>query len=401
MFLFAVAGVIMAVSNIIGLSAQDSINRDTYFIYAVEKHINEGVLIACLGVIFTTIGFKINSGDNNRSYRLSLPKIRYVIDERRGVSFFVTFSVIVLVLRLNDVILPFIGAFEALLFMAVPAGIFYLSRWATLTKNKKYFYLAIVLVIAETVRALLFDFLRLHFVIPSFAFLLGFIFGKGRIGGLFSLRLFPVYLVLAVFVSFFSFFGNNRSSLSRGTERFTDIQSLIETNDGVDEENTLFMRFSNFNQLSNVVQVVEEDGYYEGSTLSYLGFAFIPRIIWPEKPLIQMGAWFAQRIGRGYINEYGRFTNAINMTASGELYMNFGYAGVIFGSLFFGMLISIFWSSVSMVDEPNNIPGTLFGFYLLFLGLFSFGANLSILVTILAMYLASLLFAFALKIVKK
>ncbi|MEQ8242497.1 hypothetical protein [Fulvivirga sp.] len=389
----------MGVSNIIGISSIDSPDEHNYFIYAIKENINEATLIACLGVIFVVIGYELNVRNYNYSYRTSLWKFPSSNSHGNSSIFFFYGSCIVIISRVFNTLPQFIGAFEALIFMLPPAGIFYLSRLSVITSKNKYLRLALILLVMESTRALMFDYLRTHFIVPGLAYFLGYVYAKPKMNKLFTIKLLPVYGVFMLFIVYFTVFGESRSTLGQGSDRISQLQEI--DNEMVDKENTLFMRFSNFNQLTNVVEVVKLDGFYYGETLNYLAFAFIPRIIWPEKPLIQMGAWFAQKIGRGYVDEEGRARNAINMTPAGELYMNFGITGVIFGSIIIGYIISIFWSSVNITEAPHNISGNLFGFYLFFLGLFSFGANLSILVTVTAMYIASHVLALLLKLFVK
>jgi len=394
-YFYVISSIVMAISNIIGISSIGGSSEKDYFIYAIKDNLNEAVLIACMGVIFVTIGYELNFRNSNYSFRVKLWKFPSDSSHKKTSKIFFYAALIVIFLRVFSSFPQFIGAFEALLFMIPPAGIFYLSRLSITTNNKKYLRFAIILLVLESTRALMFDYLRTHFIVPGLAYLLGYVYGKPRLKNLFAIKLLPVYAVFSLFVIYFTVFGESRSTLSQGTERISQLQELdAEKNEN---ENSLFMRFSNFNQITNVVEVVKTDGYYYGETLNYLAFAFIPRIIWPEKPLIQKGAWFAQKIGRGYVDETGRARNAINMTSSGELYLNFGMTGVLIGSLIFGFIISVFWSAVNITYETGNIAGNLFGFYLLFLGLFSFGANLSILVTITAMYIASHIFSVIVK----
>ncbi len=387
--MYAVAGIVMAISNIIGINAADTPQRDVYFIYAVEENINLAMLIATVGVVFVVVGYELNIRRVGQVPALRLWKISSIVNSQRGVRILLFISFLIIVLRIYNRIPRVFGTIEGFLLMAPIATIFFLSRYAVVAKDKYYSRWALVLLLVETVRALLFDYLRLHFILPSVAFLLGYMLDDPRIDRIINFRLVPVYVVIVLFVTFFTFFGSNRAYLSQGTSRFSELQNISEE-EGIEDENTLFMRFSNFNQLTNVVELVQDDGFYKGETLRYLGFAFIPRFLWPEKPLIQMGAWFAYKIGRGYIDENGRYRNAINMTVSGEFYLNYGWPGLILGSMLFGFIISLFWSSINIWDEKRNILATMFGFYLLFLGLFSFGANISIMVTITAMYLITL-----------
>src|SRR6478609_3497096 len=119
---------------------------------------------------------------------------------------------------------------------------------------------------------------------------------------------------------------------SRGTDRWNEWLKLqgedeatneyiFDYDDEKDKEKNILARSSTLNQLSQVVELQVEDGYYNGATMSYIAFAFIPRFIWPEKPLIMQGRWFANEIGMAYnhgsTGSLMDVNNSINMTVAG------------------------------------------------------------------------------------
>jgi hypothetical protein len=108
--------------------------------------------------------------------------------------------------------------------------------------------------------------------------------------------------------------------------------------------------------------------------------------LWPDKPLIQLGAWFALEIGVATTTDYGRANNSINMTVAGELFLDFGWLGVILGSLLFGGFISVLWNSTYFYSSEYNLTGIIFGGYLIMLSIGSY-ADLQIVVTLLSTYL--------------
>jgi hypothetical protein len=75
--------------------------------------------------------------------------------------------------------------------------------------------------------------------------------------------------------------------------------------------------------------------FQNGRTLALIPIAFIPRILWPGKPVIPIGRWISETYTRyGYLTE----TN-LAATWIGEFYLNFGLAGVIGGMWFMGLLL--------------------------------------------------------------
>ena len=86
---------------------------------------------------------------------------------------------------------------------------------------------------------------------------------------------------------------------------------------------------------------VERTGLRYGETLDYMAYAFIPRPLWPDKPNVTRGAWFTIYLGQAR-NERD-VTTSTGQTATGELYWNFGVAGVLAGMAFIGLLIGGMW----------------------------------------------------------
>jgi hypothetical protein len=220
---------------------------------------------------------------------------------------------------------------------------------------------------------------------PAIFFILAYLIAHRNIKVLFRLKLVPVYIFTVIFVSYFGIFGAERSNIGEGTRRIEELVELKETQSI--EGQTPLARATNFNQLSQVVRLTKYDGFLNGETLQYLSYVFIPRFIWPGKPLVQTGAWFAEKIGLGWIDYEGNYHNSINMTIPGELYLNYGYLGVMIGSIIVGLLFCLLWNSVKTWKEPDDLFANLFAAYLLFLGFFTLGADIQITVTILAIYL--------------
>jgi len=125
--------------------------------------------------------------------------------------------------------------------------------------------------------------------------------------------------------------------------------------------------------------------FQEGWTLAYVPISFIPRIIWPEKPVIMVGQWITDTYGGG--------PDIRSNTGSawiGELWFNFGYPGVIVGmgvlgayfrvlhEAFFRVLtvpaalscLVILWSTCTTIEMNLIAPfnGVIFAMGLVLLG---------------------------------
>jgi hypothetical protein len=76
--------------------------------------------------------------------------------------------------------------------------------------------------------------------------------------------------------------------------------------------------------------------FLHGETIGLFFVAFVPRVIWPDKPTIT--------IGRYITNAYGSGPDVASDTAPsllGEFFINFGYPGIIGGMLFYGILLRL------------------------------------------------------------
>ncbi|MCW3121120.1 MAG: hypothetical protein JWQ38_612 [Flavipsychrobacter sp.] len=158
--------------------------------------------------------------------------------------------------------------------------------------------------------------------------------------------------------------------------------------EGEQKSHALLDRSANLAQLTNVVKLVKQNGFYKGKASAPLVAALIPRFLWPDKPKIALGSWFALEIGAAYKADDGRINNSINMTIPGELYLDFGWVGLALGSLLMGMFVAAFWNSAKFYLSEYNLIGIIFGGYLLYAGFLNFGADLQVVLTMTSTYLS-------------
>src|SRR5258706_2443554 len=88
--------------------------------------------------------------------------------------------------------------------------------------------------------------------------------------------------------------------------------------------------------------------FLHGKTLGLFFVAFVPRFIWPDKPTIT--------IGRFITNTYGSGPDVESDTAPtmlGELFINFGYPGIIRGMLIYVIVLRIAHESL-LVRRPTT-----------------------------------------------
>lgn len=104
----------------------------------------------------------------------------------------------------------------------------------------------------------------------------------------------------------------------------------IQTQESIDRSN-FFWRYSY--QASALSLVIENTPsripYWEGESYTILS-KFIPRFFWPDKPEENMGYKFGTRYG--ILSQYN-FSTSMNTPMVTEMYMNFGYYGIVIGMI--------------------------------------------------------------------
>lgn len=74
----------------------------------------------------------------------------------------------------------------------------------------------------------------------------------------------------------------------------------------------------------------------QGNTLSNFWLTFIPRILWPEKPIITN---FGAELHKKYFNDPSQIYSSIAPTYSAEAYWNYGPLGVVLVSVLLGLVL--------------------------------------------------------------
>ena len=359
--------------------------------YIVLAHIDEATVVWCVGNACIFIGYGLF--EKNK-----LPPVSFDIDNPKTLGnlfiFIVTFAI--LNLTGNMINLAFItGGIQKVLSLLNVMGILFYSRLWVVKNNNRYKNYAIALAVMQTVIALYVSFLRIELLTPAISFFGGYFIGKGKIKYVFSARILPAVVVVVIFSMFFNTLAGNRSHfISAFTEKGGDQSnsSYADLTEAEDKgEGGALERSANIAQLTNIVELVRKNGYYGGRASYPLLAAFIPRLIWPDKPSIQLGVWFALEIGAATIGESGVANNSINMSVPGQLYLDFGWIGLVLGCIFFGGMVAVFWNAAEFNDSPYNLSGALWGGYLLLYALVGIGSDLQIVVSLISTYLVFLI----------
>jgi len=340
-----------------------------------------------MGGLATIIGYKyVSSFGGLPVVTAPLPTIRGRIQS----PFIVPTAIAIAALGMTLRVMPAqhdLGAIGSLLKFAPNLVVFALARYGFSQRRRRLINVALGIALAEATRAALFDYLRSGIVVPLFAFTLAAVIGTRTVRILGTRYFMPIYAIVIGFAAYFAAMGQVRLSGATGTER---VAAVFETQDQAandsESDHGLMVRLTTLNQLSQIGRLTQQSGYLRGQTLTYLAFAFIPRVIWPDKPTIAKGQWFAFRIGQAIEKPDGTYSSAVNMTVPGELYLNFGWIGVALGCFGLGALFAVLWSRTAFWTESRNVLGSALGFYLLWTA-FGAGADLQIVVTLIAMYL--------------
>ncbi len=354
--------------------------------YLVKENISEGLFFTYLSNVFCVLGFYY--------YTLYIKKpVGPFYPLKMELPYKWTHYLNYVLLAVNIFILT--GSLNyILLFPSLISVLFFLTRYAINKDDQKLLNYCIANTFILSINGLLYDYLRMAMIAPCIALLVAVFFGKESITVFYKKSLYPIYGLLVAILIVFSFLGQLRTKVS-GYEKINSV--LIELNRSVLEENKTVIeeeeeeerfeaRVSNINQTSQIVRVVDEDGFYHGETMAYLSYAFIPRFLWKEKPIIAQGVWFALRIGQAYVQEGVGANNSINMTSAGELYLNFGLLGVAIGMFLIGGLCAYMWQISGFSGNPANLLGGMFGLYLFFLATSTFGIDLQFIVTLVSYF---------------
>ena len=344
--------------------------------YLAPKYINDAVKIWCVSTTLVIIGYRSN-------IKKSLPSIAFQITNRHFYKYLFWTLILVNLKIFSSGLgsIPFPAIFKLLNVFSI---LFFARLW-TKENNTTFKWYAIVLYLLVTFVSLRTAFLRLDLILPSFSFFAGYFVGKGSLKYVFTYRIVPFLIILVTYSYFFKKFQSNRSNFYAVI--FEDEQSGLVNQTTESSGTGLLERGSNLQQLTSCLKLVNQNGFYNGVASEPLVAAVIPRFLWPDKPKVQLGVWFANEISGWRNSKNSLSNNSINMTIPGELYLDFGWVGVIIGSILLGMLFPLFWNATQFYASENNLAGIIYGGYLLLLSISGFGGDLQIIISLMSLYL--------------
>jgi len=347
--------------------------------YIVPAYAPEAVLLWCIGNAFIFIGYEMFS-------KKSLPDISVTIRK----SNFETIYFAVLIYDILDLTghslnLAFLGGggVKIIALLNLMSILIFARLW-TKENNSKYMLYSISLCILQTYFALKTSYLRELIILPTLSLMGGYFLGFGTLKSLISYRIVPFLIILISFFTLFKKLSNNRSHFIDAAQ---DDNNSIEEDTDDQGKGGIVDRMSNLAQITNCIKLTKQNGFYYGKAFEPLIIGVIPRVLWPDKPQIHLGIWFAVEIGVAYVNAEGIANNSLNMTIPGELYIDFGYIGAIIGCLLLGCILAMFWNASHFNESTYNITGLMWGGYLIESGLGAYNsADLQIVITLFSTY---------------
>lgn len=351
--------------------------EETFYGYASMDYLLEAQMLATITVIVPLLLYpwfrKLSSPGHSMP---RLPKVGFEMSDKAILNFCFVFLALAWANTLALASSSALGTLSLFTSKGSEIAIFLLT-WHWFGPNPTFprwtKWLLAGAIMSDVTYSLMFSYMRGEVVYPLLMFFLAIVMRKAMT----RKYVFAALLILPALAFVYRELGELRGHGIYGTERVAKLTGQLSSENGddeifADEEGTdsaalsLVARGCLFAQLSQVARIADEEGFYKGETLEYVTYAFIPRIIWPEKPLITPGQWFAEKIGRGWRMSETKFSNSINMTLTGEFYLNFGWIGAIAGVIFMTFIYAVFWETAGFYEMKNNPIGQTLGIAILF-----------------------------------
>jgi O-antigen polysaccharide polymerase Wzy len=116
-----------------------------------------------------------------------------------------------------------------------------------------------------------------------------------------------------------------------------------------------FRRLDGMGILSVIIRDTPGRVEFQGGwSIAHVAIAYIPRVLWPGKPILGTGQFITETYGYGPGIE-----SATGSTWIGELYMNFGWSGVLVGMTLAGVFLRFLQESFLGIEA--TIPAMLVG----------------------------------------
>lgn len=113
-------------------------------------------------------------------------------------------------------------------------------------------------------------------------------------------------------------------------------------------------RLERLTQFAYVLNVVPKHySYWDGASYQPIATALIPRVLWKDKPIDNMGVLYAHKMHYSTANN---LVTSIAMPYPLEAWLNFGWPGIIISALLIGFFFRFIWDFfVSGYSAPGNL----------------------------------------------
>ncbi len=150
-------------------------------------------------------------------------------------------------------------------------------------------------------------------------------------------------LLIVIAFPFFNSYRNTGARVDDPLAAWSQILSDSQNGSGLLTEgaDAAAKRIGGIVPLSLVIQYTPDVWeFQQGSTFSAAIFSPIPRFIWQGKPAAFDKVAFGQQY---FLTSVDNFTTATSPTVVGELYLNFGWYGIILGMAIYGCILRLTW----------------------------------------------------------
>lgn len=380
------ASVWFGLANLVAYWAYDTRMHFLFVDWRVDEYFAQAQLVGAVGGVFAPmLGFA--GAVKCRHLGLRPWPIGFNVSRRTLMLFGWGFLALTWGVRLTGFRPYGLGMVHALIVGGADFAIFlFTMHLHSVARSHRFAWGALIslVVILEAVYQLAYSNLRTDAMLPFVAVLIPYLVEK-RV----TLRVAAVAGAVSVaFILLLEPFAAARLERITGSERLNRL--FAETQPDAERIQigvlSLFSRLSTCSQLSQICRLVNEDGHLGGETMSYVAYAFIPRAVWPTKPRVAPGQWFAAKLGRGRALADGTFSNAINMTIPGEFFLNFGWIGILAGGAIYGLLLGLGWDAARVGRACRNPIGLVFAF-IIFAQVSGTGAHVGYVLNVVFWYL--------------
>lgn len=156
--------------------------------------------------------------------------------------------------------------------------------------------------------------------------------------------------------------GGQQASISEVASRVVERwerEGMLET--AAESTAKWLTRGASAEQGGLVMQLAERDGFIGPVLVEGIATIFIPRFLWPDKPLFQPGAWFTWYLGNADSVESASSSTAMMLPT--ELYWMFGVSGVVGGMSLIAVIYFLVCRYLMLKSVGGVIP--LVGFFAL------------------------------------